>query len=214
MFSFYMGKGQQKDTLIYIGDPMCSWCYGFSPELDKIILAFPDTPFEMVMGGLRPGGTEKMSDLRDFLHEHWTEVHRASGQRFNFAILKKSEITYDTEPACRAVILAGKMKPAIQYDYFKAVQESFYIHNHLPNDDDTYVQLAAGLGLDAKEFHKRFKQSQTKMDAYSDFDLAGSMGIKSFPALVAKIDGKLYMVTDGYQKADRIIKLLENRGLK
>lgn len=206
--------GQQKDTLIYIGDPMCSWCYGFSPELDKIKAAFPETAFEMVMGGLRPGGTEKMMDLRAFLHEHWTEVHRASGQRFNFAILKKSEITYDTEPACRAVILAGKMNSNIKYDYFKAVQESFYMQNNLPNEDDTYVQIAAKLGLDPEVFHSRFRKSQAKMDAFSEFDLAATMGVRSFPALIAKIEGKLYMVTNGYQKAERIIKLLQNRGLK
>ena len=30
----------QRDTLIYIGDPMCSWCYGFAPEMDKILEAF------------------------------------------------------------------------------------------------------------------------------------------------------------------------------
>lgn len=214
LFYFNMSWGQQKDTLIYIGDPMCSWCYGFSPELDKVIKAFPETSFEIVMGGLRPGGTEKMKDLRDFLNEHWTEVHRASGQRFNFAILKKSDITYDTEPACRAVILAGKINPPIKYEYFKAVQESFYIHNNLPNDDDTYVQIAARLGLDPELFHQRFRKSQAKMDAYSDFDLAASLGVHSFPALIAKIDGKLYIVSNGYQKAERIIKLLQNRGLK
>ncbi|MBK9151344.1 MAG: hypothetical protein IPM26_10245 [Saprospiraceae bacterium] len=26
-----------KDTLIYVGDPMCSWCYGFSPKVDKLL---------------------------------------------------------------------------------------------------------------------------------------------------------------------------------
>ena len=159
-------------------------------------------------------GTEKMIDLADFLKDHWTEVQRASGKRFNFGILKQNTITYDTEPACRAVILAGKMNPNIKYDFFKAVQESFYIHNNLPNDDDTYVQLAGKFGIDAQAFHSRFKKDQAKMNAYSEFDLATSMGVKGFPALIAKIDGKLYLVTDGYQKAERLIKILKNRGLE
>ncbi len=217
-FLLFMSTAQtlsaQKDTLIYIGDPMCSWCYGFSPELEKIKSAFPNTPFEMVMGGLRPGGTEKMLELKDFLKEHWMEVQRASGQRFNFKILSQSSVSYDTEPACRAVILAGKMKPEIKFDFFKAAQESFYIHNNLPNDDDTYVQLAGRFGINPETFHNRFKKDQAKLDAYSEFDLAAKMGVASFPALIAKIDGKLYLVTNGYQKAERIIKLLENRGLK
>ncbi len=204
----------QKDTLIYIGDPMCSWCYGFGPELDKIKAAFPEVPFEMVMGGLRAGGTEKMWELKDFLRSHWLEVQKATGQKFNYAILEKNEVLYDTEPACRAVILAGNLRPELKYAFFKAVQESFYIHNNLPNDIDTYVQIAAGLGIDPETFHKKFIKPQAQLDAFADFDLAGSMGIQGYPALIAKIDGKLYLATSGYQKAERIIKLLENRGLK
>ncbi|MFZ1748672.1 MAG: DsbA family protein [Saprospiraceae bacterium] len=204
----------QNDTLIYFGDPMCSWCYGFAPELEKIKSAFPDTPLEMVMGGLRAGGTEKMLELRDFLKDHWKEVQKASGQPINYAILQQSEVLYDTEPACRAVIIAGKMKPDVKYAFFKAAQESFYYHNNLPNDIDTYVNIAAKLGIDPVLFVKKFESIQSKSDAYSDFDLAQKMGVTGFPTLVAKIDGQLYLVTNGYQKAERIIKLLENRGLK
>jgi putative protein-disulfide isomerase len=204
----------QNDTLIYIGDPMCSWCYGFGPELDKIKAAFPETPVEMVMGGLRAGGTEKMSELNGFLKDHWEEVQKASGQPFNYAILNNHEVLYDTEPACRAVIVMGKLKPEVKYEYFKAIQESFYYHNTLPNDDDTYVQLAIKFGVDGETFHKLFKKQQSIMDAYSEFDLANNLGVQGFPCLIAKIDGKLYVATNGYQKADRIIKLLQNRGLK
>jgi len=135
-------------------------------------------------------------------------------KRFPQKSLEKNEVLYDTEPACRAVILAGNLRPELKYDFFKAVQESFYIHNNLPNDIDTYVQIAAGLGIDPETFHKKFIKPQAQLDAFADFDLAGSMGIQGYPALIAKIDGKLYLATSGYQKAERIIKLLENRGLK
>lgn len=204
----------QRDTLIYIGDPMCAWCYGFAPELDKVRDSFPNVPFEMVMGGLRAGGTEKMIEIRDYLKHHWLEVQRATGRRFNYAIFSKTEITYDTEPACRAVIIAGRMKPELKYEYFKAVQESFYIHNNLPNDKDTYINIAERMGIDPAAFHKKFDNKQMQMDAFSEFDLAASMGITSFPVLIAKINGKLYMAANGYQSADRVIALLKARGLK
>ena len=204
----------QQDTLIYIGDPMCSWCYGFGPELDKIKEAFPNTPMEMVMGGLRAGGTEKIADLKDFLYQHWLDVQNTSGVKINFNILRKGEILYDTEPACRAVIIAGNMNPEIKYDFFKEVQKSFYLYNDLPNEEDTYVQIAAKLGLDPEIFHKNFRNRQSSMNAYSDFDLATAMGVQGFPTLIAKIEGKLYLVTNGYQKADKIILSLRNRGLE
>ena len=87
-------------------------------------------------------------------------------------------------------------------------------HNALPNDDDTYVQLAAKMGLDPEKFHKQYRDDQTKADTYAEFELAQRMGVQGFPTLIAKIDGKLYIATNGFQKAERIITLLKNRGLK
>lgn len=28
---------QEKAKLIYIGDPLCSWCYGFSEEFSQVV---------------------------------------------------------------------------------------------------------------------------------------------------------------------------------
>lgn len=214
MLSIAQISSSQNDTLIYVGDPMCSWCYGFSPELDKVRAAFPDVPFEMVMGGLRAGGTESMGELKEFLYDHWIDVQKASGQKFNFAILDKKDVMYDTEPACRAVIIANQIKPGVAYEYFKAVQESFYFHNNLPKDIDTYIHIAEKFSIDPEKFHRRFIDKQAKADSYSEFDLANTLGVKGFPTLIAKIDGKLYLVTNGYRKGEEIIKLLKGRGLE
>ena len=44
----------ETDRIIYIGDPMCSWCWGIAPELDRL-QAWTTLPFDVVVGGLRPG---------------------------------------------------------------------------------------------------------------------------------------------------------------
>jgi len=191
----------QHDTLIYVGDPMCSWCYGFSPELDQIKAAFPDLPFEMVMGGLRAGGNETMMELGEFLHHHWIDVQKASGQPFNFAILSQSTVTYDTEPACRATIIVRDMMPEQTYAYFKEIQKGFYFYNNLPNDIDSYLQPAMKLGIDHNLFVTRYNSQEAKMAAYEDFELAQKMGVQGFPALILKSGDKYYKITDGYQKA-------------
>ncbi|NLY57284.1 MAG: DsbA family protein, partial [Gammaproteobacteria bacterium] len=65
--------------LIYIMDPMCSWCWGFAPVIDAIQQAYPDLPLHLVAGGLRPGVTDPMQDsARQALTEHWQAVGRTS----------------------------------------------------------------------------------------------------------------------------------------
>lgn len=204
----------QRDTLIYIGDPMCSWCYGFAPEMDKILEAFPDTPFEIIMGGLRPDGSETMMELKDFLYTHWQEVHKVSGQDFNYGILSKTSVMYNTEPACRAVFVMGMLEPEKKYAYFKAVQKGFYVDNHLPHDEELYGEIATHFDIDYENFMKLYRQPRTKEAVYKEFEKAERYGATGFPTVIAKINGKHFLVTQGYQKADRLIALLKARGLQ
>src|SRR5437763_586988 len=49
--------------LIYFSDPMCSWCYGFSPVLEDIRRTFGRAlPIRVVMGGLRPGTEQPVTE--------------------------------------------------------------------------------------------------------------------------------------------------------
>ena len=48
---------------IYFVDPMCSWCYGFSPVVRSLRRRYRDVlAIRPVMGGLRPGTTEPMPE--------------------------------------------------------------------------------------------------------------------------------------------------------
>ncbi|MGH6816491.1 MAG: hypothetical protein ACREC6_12385, partial [Hyphomicrobiaceae bacterium] len=49
------------DRLLYFADPMCSWCYGFSPVIAALAERFAGRlPIRAVMGGLRAGNTRPM----------------------------------------------------------------------------------------------------------------------------------------------------------
>ncbi len=48
----------EKQEIIYVGDPMCSWCWGISPALTELRdhFAKEKIAFKVIVGGLRPGG--------------------------------------------------------------------------------------------------------------------------------------------------------------
>jgi len=53
--------------LIYFADPMCSWCYGFSPVIDDIRRAYGNAlPIRVVMGGLRPGTDKPVTEAAKY----------------------------------------------------------------------------------------------------------------------------------------------------
>jgi len=197
---------QDKTTIIYIGDPMCSWCYGFAPEISKIKEHYPNFDFRLIMGGLRPNGTETMNDLSSFLKHHWEDVNKASNQPFKYDILKDKEFIYDTEPACRATIVARKMNPEKEFEFFKAIQTAFYAKNKNTNSVVTYLEIAESIGLDKSKFKELFESVELKTQIKEDFELARSMGITGYPAVIISENGKLTIVSKGYLSSSNLIK--------
>jgi len=91
--------------LLYVMDPMCSWCWGFAPVIERIIADYPQLPLHLVAGGLRPGARAPLDDAaRSALGEHWEAVAIASGQPFLTPDDLPDAFVYNTEPACRALV--------------------------------------------------------------------------------------------------------------
>ncbi|TXI92268.1 MAG: DsbA family protein, partial [Burkholderiaceae bacterium] len=116
---------------LYIADPMCSWCYGFSLELQKLIDSRPGSELDIVLGGLRAYNKEVMDDdTRQMILSHWQRVQDVSGLPFDMTGLNKEGFIYDTEPACRAVVtaklLADDSNAEQSLALFRAVQHGFY----------------------------------------------------------------------------------------
>ncbi|MFZ1705520.1 MAG: DsbA family protein [Saprospiraceae bacterium] len=204
----------QKDTLFYIGDPMCSWCYGFSPELDKVKLAFPDIPFRIVVGGLRANGTESFPSLKIFLKEHWEEVHHRTSQPFSYEILNSNDLIYNTEPICRAVVVMRALSPSLEYAFFKDLQNAFYHENLDPTSLNTFIQLVKKHGVDEVLFEKLYSSPQYKKETEKDFQLSQSLGVNGFPSTVVLKNGQYHNIANGFKTSDQIIQQLVQLGFK
>jgi putative protein-disulfide isomerase len=205
----YTWLNAQNPAIIYIGDPMCSWCYGFAPEITELKEALPEYEFKLVLGGLRPAGTETNDDLGEFLAHHWKDVEKRTGQPFNYEVLKDSNLVYDTEPACRAVVVARSMNPEIELEFFKAVQSAFYVEAKDIRDIETYVELADKFNLDIEKFRSQFVSEEMKYATKADFQLSSEMGVRGFPSVVMSHEGQLYMIANGFTTSKELIKTIE-----
>ena len=199
-------NAQDKPTLIYVGDPMCSWCYGFGHEIEDAITELgEEIQLEVVMGGLRPYNTQTMADLKDFLSDHWKHVYEASGQPFQYGILD-TKLLYDTEPACRAVMIARELQASTVMTYFHNVQTAFYAENKNPHLTDTYADIAVSMGLNRETFVNKFESKEYKAGVKNDFLRASQLGVRSFPTVLLSVKGKTKVVSAGYSKAEKVIE--------
>jgi len=150
-------ESNNKPTLWYFADPMCSWCWGFSPVITEIKVNYANKiNIALVMGGLQTEELQTLSDSsREEIFHHWHQVAKMTGQAFLFDGALDKEFVYNTEPACRAVIAAGLIEPTQKFTYFTAIQHAFYAENQDVTQLECLQQLAHDCGIDRDEF-KRF----------------------------------------------------------
>ncbi|MDH3307659.1 MAG: DsbA family protein [Acidimicrobiia bacterium] len=174
--------------LIYVADPMCSWCWGFHPSMTAIADHHLDLPVRVVVGGLRPGPSAKRldDDMRAFLLHHWQQVEERSGQPFNPAGLDREDWTYDTEMADMAVVAMRKAAPGDTLRFLGRVQRAFYAEAVDVTAAEAYGGLVAGFPVDAGSFVGDLADGVDRDDTWSDFALARSWGISGFPAVVGR----------------------------
>ncbi|MCR5880519.1 DsbA family protein [Phenylobacterium sp. J367] len=198
--------------LIYFTDPMCSWCYGFSPAIEEIRRAFGRAlPIRLVLGGLRPGTEEPMSfAARAEVTTHWRHVHDASGVPFDEAALPEGFV-YDTDPAARAVVVARREDPELALAYLARVQRAFYAEARNVTDGQVLADLVAELGLDRADFHAQWAAEDAKRETWGDYALSQRAGVTGFPTLVAGPNeaGVYGVVTRGYAPPDQVVATLK-----
>ncbi|MEO9966703.1 MAG: DsbA family protein [Reichenbachiella sp.] len=201
-----------KNKLIYIGDPMCSWCWGITNHLDQIKKEYADVlDFELVMGGLRPGGGEEWTDeFKSMIRSHWEHVESASGQPFDYRFFDREQFDYDTEPSARAVRVVRDLDASKEWKFYKRLQSAFYAENKDVHDLKTYELICNEQGLNYVTFESLFLSAGYKQLVYQDFARAQQMGVRGFPAVVMQKGDEYFAVSMGYSDYDRMKGTLES----
>lgn len=205
--------------LVYVADPMCSWCYGFGPELKALLDTMPDARLDIVVGGLRAYNKEVMDEQkRQTILGHWKHVQEASGLPFSAVGMTQAGFIYDTEPACRAVVtartLADDLSAHQSLSIFFAIQHAFYaegkdITNPVVLAEITTAALNATTGgvehFDVESVLETWQSPMTMAETGEDFQQTQRWGVRGFPALLVLHNNALHMIASGYTKAAELI---------
>jgi putative protein-disulfide isomerase len=197
---------------VYVGDPMCSWCWGFAPVLERMTEVY-EIPIRVVVGGLRPGPEAEELDERfaRVLAHHWEQVEHASGQPFDHSFLERRDgWRYDTETAAVAVVTMRELNEDETLRFHSRLQRAFYSEGIDITDPAVYPALLDGFDVDPDRFMELFASAETKKAAWRDFTEARSLGASGFPTLLVRDGNEYGIVTRGYVDSDRLLPALSD----
>ena len=201
--------------LYYGHDPMCSFCWAFRPVWEQLrsILdqRFPTIEVVYVMGGLAPDSDEPMPEaLQQKLQSTWRHIQElVPGTRFNFDFWRLQQPRRSTYPACRAVIAARQMAPALEEAMILAIQTAYYLQAQNPSNEDTLVACAESIGLDPAVFSEKLHSEACDREFNRERQLSHRLGISSFPSLVIAGDETNVSIPIDYNDAQAMLRQIQ-----
>ena len=189
----------------YVGDTMCSWCWGFAPTVERLQghYAFP---MRLINGGLRPGPNAQAldDDMRAYLNQAWARVAAASGQPFNDAVLDTEGWIYDTELPARAVVTMRAHNESQEWQFFKRLQLAFYAEGEDVTNESVYPGILNDFSVDVDAFMADLADEKSRLAAWEDFEQAQVMQAQGFPTLLLRTGSDMATVTRGYRAFEDI----------
>jgi len=176
-------------TLFYAHDPMCSWCWAFSPSWKKIKAGLPsDIVTCVVLGGLAPDSDQPMAaSMQERLQSTWHRIaETVPGTEFNHDFWRKCQPRRSTYPACRAVLAARAQNSAFEEPMIEAIQHAYYLNAQNPSDLDVLVALAKDVGCDSETFAAAINSEEINEELHDNIVFAQQLGAAGFPSLILR----------------------------
>jgi putative protein-disulfide isomerase len=191
---------------LYVMDPMCVWCYGFQPELDRFLEQYPSAEVDWIMGGLAPDTKEPMNEnLKKAISSYWHKVEQVSQVTFNHSYWDRNTPYRSTYQACRAVISAEKLIVKYSKNMVSAIQTAYYREARNPSLDKTLIDCAKTIGFCEKQFLDVLYAKETELQFQKHLAITRHFQVSGFPALFyINEENKAYPLTHGFCKAEAL----------
>ena len=192
-------------TLYYVADPMCSWCWGFTPTI-AALQADDRCALRYVMGGLARDSDEPMpAAVRAYVQDAWREVAQRTGASFNWDFWSQCQPRRATYPACRAVLAAADLGPQM----FHRIQRAYYLEARNPSDTAVLAELAADLGLNSARFAAALASPEIEAALQDQFHLRRRLQATAFPSLVLELRSSYRWISRGWEEHEAVLTRLE-----
>lgn len=180
-------------------DPLCGWCYGAAPTLERLG-AQPGVTLDLMPTGLFAGEGARPMDasFADYAWANDQRIARLTGQLFSPAyrrqVLADLSVAFDSGPATLALIAALLEDATHGVEALHAIQRLRYVDGADITDRAVLARALTGLGLDVAAQRivapdaALFEAARERLGAARA--LMAEHGLRGVPALLATQDGR------------------------
>jgi putative protein-disulfide isomerase len=204
----------EKPQLMYVYDPLCGWCYGFSPVVQQLKNRYAgQVTWSIYSGGLAIGERaipikEKFSYIKGALQTvaNTTGVEFGDGFR---QLLEEGSYIYNSEPPCVALTVVKSLQGEDPIAFAHDLHHVFFYEGKSLNELETYLPLVEKQGVDISAFVNYFNTDEARRKTHEEFRFVHEIGISGYPALVLVNGEQGYLLASGYQKYEPLVNAID-----
>ncbi|WP_242693092.1 DsbA family protein [Sabulibacter ruber] len=191
-------------VLLYVTDPMCAWCYGFTPVIRRLKALWSGRlSVQVMVGGLRPYAQEPLASTdKDKLAVSWHRAQRKSMLPFDYSFFLQKETVYDTEPACRALLTVRHLRPGLVLEVLRALHSAFYADGLDISDPQVLVDVVRPFGIDENLFLAVFETEEIYRQTQEEFSRVEQMGVTTLPSVYLDHPNGPRLISRGFCELD------------
>lgn len=183
--------------IYYIWDAYCGWCYGFNSIFTPFHNAHPELDIEVISGGLFLGENSKPIGSYGYFESGNKQIATMFPVTFgeeNLERIKEGTLILDSKgPAIAFAVMRDLIPQAKWSDLTFDIQKQYFVEGKSLSEVNTYTELAADFNLDVHELESKLKLAfEDGQLAKTDFEKSRTMGVTSYPTVIAEVNGKYY----------------------
>jgi putative protein-disulfide isomerase len=200
----------QKPKLYYVYDPLCGWCYGFSPVMVDIEKKYAGKlDIEVISGGMIRGSrVGPIGKVAPFIKDAYKTVEQHCGVKFGNGFLKgvlePGTMIFSSEMPCRALVCVKQINPELAVTFAHDLQKGIYYDGIDTGDLNAYAPLLAKHKILVSRFNELMQNDETLKATKAEYALAETLGVTGFPTLILEKDGKKTVLARGYSSFDQL----------
>ena len=200
-------------TLIFMTDPICSWCWGTLPSIFELMALYQERlEFKLKCAGLQVGSLKPMNQShKDNLLRLWREVAEVTGQRFSYSFPEADDFIYHSELACRAIQLAREELGQEPWKIFHDIQQAFYVDSRNISDLCVLHELVKTTGIKEPDFTAAIGHKDVVEKTRAEFAWCEKIGISALPTVFLDLGEGPRLVAGGYATAESLSQEISAR---
>ncbi|TPE44456.1 DsbA family protein [Pontibacter mangrovi] len=172
-------------SLLYVTNPMCAWCYGFTPVVRRLKALWQgQLDVQVLFGDLQAHETAPLEHRqKEQLALSWHRVQERTCLPFEYRFFIQRSYVFNTEPACRAMLCVRLLRPVLTLEVLRAMHSAFFVDNIDLKDTKELVRLVGLFGIPENLFLTLFESEEIVQQLEDEFAYVHRLGATTFPSM-------------------------------